>query len=1084
MSTIIHLLIALLSTVGNAAAEPPTLFAVGDTVMVPIYISDGEQGFVGHAGDAFPTNRYVDSVAVNLGAGTPAYLELTLGGGAFAYWRDRNPIASVKVGSGGTWVDIDTSTTTCTGKYARDGMCVGEVSTVVRFRMDDANLISNLTASATNWLYFRYNGHDVDPNAFDTEWNEGQSGYWIVSPDTAQYINSIGQTVTRAFPPIRVLESDGLTNLVTTTFLRKDPSTYVTNHFDWRSGLTGLPTHADSISLGQTTSEARRTLTLFRNGPTAVAACVDCHADGMADLFYFRVDPQAIIERSLWHNLTLAEGRAIAAYVHSKDFKEMDGTSRPLCSKAEIYNPTFQPGIGLDSDAACWSAGAGYEAVLDVSVETTRYPVWDQIGSRYDFMNMRETPVEFMAPSWKDWLPNLDYLSGWGEGTWESSTLWTRYQELLTEFNGQNRAAEMLGKLSQVGNRIRKDVKQHDTLPSIGPGKHGPNYTISGFNWGHVRGWTYFNYYHNARKLESAGNLDPEIPNCVGDSIGWVADERWLFDNGPHITKDQGYTQAEQPMFFNRLTDNWYHMNLVINSSQCTGAQMRPNDQKYSLQFISTENPYRYTYTYHKFGQMQRRDFANATASNIAGYFDFRHRLMDHRAGMGFQWDPDNSSGPYSQLTRPQRLKQLEFNHRVYIRGLRRVAGIFPRCTDPGNENNCIEPEGYDLGSPSRSQTYGQRFPLRVMYSVLHRIGLEVEQFPGNYPKSLADSIAALGDSLHASTAFSDKVAEFTWASPVGNQSPVFDKTPATATITIGATVVDSVVVSDPDGDNVTISVDNPPLGFSIAGADPQRKELTFTPVQTGNFSIAIRATDTNGASSSYAWPVTVQSVGGMVRRQLFLSDFSDKLLSEEPGSWGVVDASIEEVRAKGGQSVLEREDDGFCSYRDIGADEAMLVVADTLECPDVQCRQLLELRTSIADTARRVTGMLAPDGRFRVVQRATPETKPVALSAGPTYISGFKYDRVPALYQTGEYHRTVTKQFSMYVERDTGLNRIYVGYALHPDSTVTVVDSVTVADVTEYDQLSMCQWPGGQGEAMRVVVPNIEVGPADGFPR
>ncbi|HXK16465.1 MAG TPA: hypothetical protein VNG33_01575, partial [Polyangiaceae bacterium] len=154
------------------------------------------------------------------------------------------------------------------------------------------------------------------------------------------------------------------------------------------------------------------------------AACNDCHASNGRDLQYFNYSDNSIIQRSVFHGLTPAQGQDIAAYLRASLYAQL-----PHVPQAAPWNPPFQPGAGLDSKPALeWSAGAGLTAVLpdgkafmqalfgkpvdDAPLSVTQADI-NAVLDATKVLNTRETPVALQYPDWNAWLPPVHPLDIW-----------------------------------------------------------------------------------------------------------------------------------------------------------------------------------------------------------------------------------------------------------------------------------------------------------------------------------------------------------------------------------------------------------------------------------------------------------------------------------------------------------------------------------------------------------------------------------------------------------------------------------------------------------------------------------------------
>lgn len=146
-----------------------------------------------------------------------------------------------------------------------------------------------------------------------------------------------------------------------------------------------------------------------RQGPvTGVmqAACADCHAADGRDLKYFNFSNESIVQRALFHELSQEQGKQLASYIRTRKLAIVD--------QARPWNPTYQPGKGLDQRSAYeWAAGAGLGAILDRDSDMKeilfgKSPTLDSVKkvvNRNGTLNLRELPINIPMPEWNQWLP-------------------------------------------------------------------------------------------------------------------------------------------------------------------------------------------------------------------------------------------------------------------------------------------------------------------------------------------------------------------------------------------------------------------------------------------------------------------------------------------------------------------------------------------------------------------------------------------------------------------------------------------------------------------------------------------------------
>ncbi|MFO0553438.1 MAG: VCBS repeat-containing protein [Polyangiaceae bacterium] len=211
---------------------------------------------------------------------------------------------------------------------------------------------------------------------------------------------------------------------------------------------------------GQALWQSRGILsTPSENGSHAItAACSDCHARDAADLAYYSYSNTSIINRAVFHGLSIEDGEDLAAYVRSHAAPRV---GRP-------WNPPYQPGRYVDEngnphdfdnvdDRTFWAAGAGLSAVLGSEADeepntsgggthnimldrlfglqcsggactfgpTTHAMLADRIrgvGLAAETINLRRVPIAVQLPDWNAWLPEHHPLDMWGSDYWTDET--------------------------------------------------------------------------------------------------------------------------------------------------------------------------------------------------------------------------------------------------------------------------------------------------------------------------------------------------------------------------------------------------------------------------------------------------------------------------------------------------------------------------------------------------------------------------------------------------------------------------------------------------------------------------------------
>jgi hypothetical protein len=284
------------------------------------------------------------------------------------------------------WIDITDQNVTLTRTGVAHGGLKGADRTLDFWIKLDSTTLSRLGGlPAMNTVQFRFNGTD------------GLSaGYRVLDVDLQDDNNKSQTTRTKQWADI--------------------------------SGQKAATHAAGDVTAGQTLWSQENSLkkSVLVNR-TIVASCADCHEDGR-DLQYFNFSDNSIVQRSVFHGLTVAQGGQIVAFLRESLRSKV--TDVPA---AAPWNPPYQPGPGLDCyDSACtnnagWAAGAGIDAVLPDGASAFRAlvgapndgsPITQaQIDAVFQVsstdLNVRETPIAMQFPDWLDWLPQIHPMEVW-----------------------------------------------------------------------------------------------------------------------------------------------------------------------------------------------------------------------------------------------------------------------------------------------------------------------------------------------------------------------------------------------------------------------------------------------------------------------------------------------------------------------------------------------------------------------------------------------------------------------------------------------------------------------------------------------
>ncbi len=389
------------------------------------------------------------------------------------------------------------------------------------------------------------------------------------------------------------------------------------------------------------------------------ASCASCHARDGRDLKYFNFSNHSIVERSKFHGLTEEQGQKIASYIRQLNI--------PVTERARPWNPTYQPGAGMDSVPIYeWAAGAGMDAVLDndKDMKPFLFPNGDslnavrQVVDRYSTLNFRELPVSIPMPEWNQWLPiihpddafditdpaiNSDqfgndvgqpYYSELYDIATNNPTpgnigritifikRWLK-KGLSCQTNGVGRGEPLRGLNGDVLSTVVIDLDTPDptdvTEENCNERRDTPGMLIyeiakRGLTaWSSVKLWE---IAHGMELEEASQNMNNPVcsgGNCIDASEirGWEIDGRNVFDRPPHFTGTApGRRYFTQNQMLGILESNsWYHLNMVLNSGY---RQSMPSHFAYTyshvqlLQFESgVDQGFRYWATLIKQRQLQ-----------------------------------------------------------------------------------------------------------------------------------------------------------------------------------------------------------------------------------------------------------------------------------------------------------------------------------------------------------------------------------------------------------------------------------------------------------------------------------------------
>jgi hypothetical protein len=343
------------------------------------------------------------------------------------------------------------------------------------------------------------------------------------------------------------------------------------------------------------------------------ASCADCHTKDGRDLKFFNFSNHSIVQRAVFHGMSKTEGEQIASYIRSN--------RAPVTKRAWPWNPTYQPGPGLDSNSSAyeWAAGAGIDAVLDDERDMAKYlfPGYDannapsldevrRVVNRFGKLNFRELPINIPMPEWNQWLPvvhpddafNTDaaVINSTPGGTNVGKPYYAKMVEdamanptfdtlrfttnlkpwlqrgMTCDTNGLGNGEPWRGLDGNVLEAMRlprpsitssncKTIAR-DQLKSIELAKRGLS------AWSSVKMWEIMHGKALEEASKSQGTRVCISGTCVdgSEARGWYADGRNVFDRPPHFTGtvDRAYLHqsAMQGIF---ESNQWYHLNMVLN---------------------------------------------------------------------------------------------------------------------------------------------------------------------------------------------------------------------------------------------------------------------------------------------------------------------------------------------------------------------------------------------------------------------------------------------------------------------------------------------------------------------------------------
>ncbi len=327
---------------------------------------------------------------------------------------------------------------------------------------------------------------------------------------------------------------------------------------------------SDDLAAGRQYFQQRRSLV---DSPVAQvmtnAACSDCHAHDGRDLEYYAYSNESIVNRAVFHGLTIGQGERIASYIRSS----------PAHRHGRPWAPPYQPGSGVDTRPAAaerWAAGAGLDDVLDdepthaAGLLNAIFPrgwadsasIAAQLrgeGLSARTINLRQIPVAIQLPDWNSWLPEKHPLDLWGKDYYDC----TRDPLLVTcpPVETPERAYASMRGLLEVGLQSEDVPDAVGALEDAARAWIADGATISiGSEWRTLRGttldqaidrgyandfvkrslaqWLAVKYWEVAQEFGLEG-LGPKIYPGDGERLSWpFGNHQTVHAVAPHITSN------------------------------------------------------------------------------------------------------------------------------------------------------------------------------------------------------------------------------------------------------------------------------------------------------------------------------------------------------------------------------------------------------------------------------------------------------------------------------------------------------------------------------------------------------------------
>ena len=373
--------------------------------------------------------------------------------------------------------------------------------------------------------------------------------------------------------------------LPASTFASEDPAS-------WRApNLSG-------VAAGKALWSQESSLTT-PSGTHLRASCADCHAADGRDLKYFNYSNWSILQRSVFHGLSPAQGEQIASYIRS--------LTTPAPAAARPWNPPYQPGPGLDARPATeWAAGAGLKAVLDKDQDMlpSMAPAgssWAALTATSSTLNLRQMPIAIQLPDWNSWLPIDHPLDAWGS-TFTTGAANNAYLGLVRDlpslsanptrtlvtrvgdFDAGVRTFIGLGRTDATGQGPWRTL-QGTTVNAVAPSIGRERAKLGLAKWMAVKTWELMQQF----QLEAMPyRVLPPVNGVVhGEVRGWPSDGQSTWAAAPHMSADSKVSfTGQSPLVGYYLSSAWYQLQMTLNPAMRIATDTTPVDWAYHFRHL------------------------------------------------------------------------------------------------------------------------------------------------------------------------------------------------------------------------------------------------------------------------------------------------------------------------------------------------------------------------------------------------------------------------------------------------------------------------------------------------------------------